>query len=113
VDGELLSPRVGLRLAGSDAHCDELAGPDRPVLDDSVGDVDQSDGREGEIAAGHEGEMEWEGQHVGIGGRERVAQREAAHSVVGGQPVAVRFHVLEDKTPVGHGTSATAHEWEP
>jgi hypothetical protein len=91
--GELRAPGMGRLISRPYPQGEGLGGSDRPMLREPVGDVDQADGRVGKIAAGHQGELEREGQHVGIGGRQRVREGESAHAVIRGQPFAIRLDV--------------------
>ena len=88
--------RVGLQRRRPHAQRQPLAGPDRPVLGDLVGDVHRarSPGT-GKRRIGHQRQVKREGQHVRIGGGQLVPSVEAAHSVIRGQPAAVDRHVVQ------------------
>ena len=61
---------MGLQRSRPDAQGERLAGADRPVLGDPVGDVDEADGRVGKVTAGH--------QRPAAAGRPACADRWAA-----------------------------------
>ncbi len=86
-----------VRLAGRrpDPQRQPLARADRAVLDDPVGDVNEADRRKREAAVGHQRQVQPERQHVGVGRRQRVADREPAHALVGHEPVAVDLGPVE------------------
>ena len=54
------------------------------MLGDPVGDVDEADRAERERAVRHQRHVQGEGEHVGVGRRQVVAQGEAADLGVGG-----------------------------
>ena len=76
-----------------------LVRADRAVLDDPVGDVHEADRREREAAIGQQRQVQPERQHMGIGRRQRVADRKAAHALVAHEPVAVDLRRVEAERP--------------
>ncbi len=74
----------GCDLRRLDPQGELLADADPPVLGDLVGDVDEADRAERERAVRHQRHVQREGEHVGVGRRQVVAEGEAADLGVGG-----------------------------
>jgi hypothetical protein len=61
--------RVGAQRRGAHLQLQALAGVDRALLGDRVGDVHEADGREREAPVGHQREVQGEGEDVGVARR--------------------------------------------
>jgi hypothetical protein len=90
-----------------------LGEPHRSMLGDAVGEVHQSDRRERKAAVGHQRQMQREREHVRVGRRQRVAQREPAYPVIGGKPVEIDADLVQRKHEIGDLAPAPADERQP
>ena len=65
------------------------------MLDDPVCDVDEADRLKREPPVGDQSQLQPEGEHVRVGRREPVTDREPADPLVGDQPFKVDLDVFE------------------
>jgi hypothetical protein len=71
--------------------------------------VHHADHRERELAARHQLHRQREGEHVRVGGRQRVAQAEAADAVVLGEVLAVHLEAGQPQLHVRQHRPAGLH----
>jgi len=107
---EDLALRVGAQVLRGGRDVEGLRWRDRTMLGDRVAQVHRADGRVREGAVGHDPHVQREGQHMRVGDRERVAQREAADLGVGGDVGRVGDDALEAQVELRDLTTAAGDE---
>ncbi len=104
VDDDVEDPALGVRAQarGTGGHLHRLVRGDRTVLGDGVLEVHRADGGERKRPVGHDRHVQRERQHVRVGQRQVVLEREPADLAVRRHVVAVDRHVVPRLDELGH-----------